>query len=341
MKILLTGCAGFIGFHLTKRIVSDNHSVVGIDNLNQYYDSSLKYARLAQLGITANEFKSGERFYHDNFCFIRMDIEDKKNLDFLFAEEKFDVICHLAAQAGVRYSIENPQQYISTNIQGFFNILECCRYFNVKHLVYASSSSVYGKNKELPYKESDKADMPVSLYAATKKAGELLAHSYSELYGFYTTGLRFFTVYGPWGRPDMAPFLFTEAIIQGKPINVFNQGNMFRDFTYVDDVVNGTYKVLLSENTENDLSEKSRFRIYNIGNSAPVKLHDFISIIEKLTGNSAIKENYPMQAGDVEKTWADTSLLRNDFGYTPCVSIEAGLTEFVNWYKGYYITSHS
>lgn len=340
MKILLTGCAGFIGFHLTRRILLDNHSVVGIDNLNQYYDSSLKDARLAKLGITANEIKYGERICHDNFRFIRMDIEQKEDMESLFAEEKFDVVCHLAAQAGVRYSIENPQQYISTNIQGFFNVLECCRSFNVKHFVYASSSSVYGKNKELPYKESDKADRPVSLYAATKKAGELLAHSYSELYGIYTTGLRFFTVYGPWGRPDMAPFLFTEAIMQGKPIKVFNHGDMLRDFTYVDDVVTGAYRILLSENPDNSPSGKSHFRIYNIGNSSPVKIHDFISIIEKLTGKSAIKESYPMQPGDVKTTWADTSLLRNDHGYTPHISIEKGLAEFVNWYKEYYITPH-
>ncbi|MEG1635426.1 MAG: NAD-dependent epimerase/dehydratase family protein [Rikenellaceae bacterium] len=333
MKILVTGAAGFIGFHLIKRILADSHDVVGIDNLNDYYDPSLKIARLKELGINAEQMSMGSWSSNEEktFTFIRNDIDDHKTFDVLKGI-KFDAICHLAAQAGVRYSIENPQQYISTNIQGFFNMLEFCRYNPTEHLVFASSSSIYGKNSSVPYRESDKTDSPMSLYAATKKSNELLAYSYSSLYGIRATGLRFFTVYGPWGRPDMAPFLFTSAVIEGKPINVFNNGKLSRDFTYVDDIAEGTYRVLISERKPND----NVFHIYNIGNSTPVNLGDFIATIERLTKTVAHKNMLPMQPGDVETTWADVSLLRHDFGYAPHTSLDTGLKAFVDWYKKFY-----
>lgn len=339
MKILVTGCAGFIGFHLCKRLLQDrSHDVTGIDNLNSYYDVSLKYARLERLGIASDSVPYGvceKSVYPVNFRFIRLDIEDGKEVENLFAAERFDVVCHLAAQAGVRYSIDNPYQYVSTNIQGFLNIVEACRKYAVGHFVYASSSSVYGKNRDVPYREVDRVDSPVSLYAATKKTGELIAHCYSEIYGLRTTGLRFFTVYGPWGRPDMAPFLFTDAILNDKPVRIFNHGEMFRDFTYIDDIITATYSILLSPASVLKTADTC-YRIYNIGNSMPVKIAHFISLLELFTGKEALKEYYPMQAGDVKVTWADVSSLKKDFGYVPSTSLEVGLEKFVNWFIDFY-----
>lgn len=334
MKILVTGSAGFIGFHLVRKLLAEGHWVVGIDNLNDYYDPSLKMARLNELGICGDSVQeNGEKSTSDGkFTFIRMNIEDKYALEKHLNKQRFDAVCHLAAQAGVRYSIENPQQYISTNIQGFFNILEYCRHNPTGHLVFASSSSVYGKNSSIPYRESDMTDSPVSLYAATKKSNELLAHSYSDLYGIRITGLRFFTVYGPWGRPDMAPFIFTSAIIENRPIRVFNNGDLSRDFTYVDDIIEGTYKVLVSRQQP----ESNIFNIYNIGESKPVHLGEFIATIERLTGKTADKIMLPMQPGDVKITWADTSLLQRDFGYSPDTPLEKGLDAFIRWYRKFY-----
>lgn len=324
MKILVTGCAGFIGFHLAKRMLQAGHEVFGIDNMNAYYDPALKFARLAKL-------RESSRI--TSFHFIQMDIEDSDRINHLFDANHFDIVCHLAAQAGVRYSIENPQQYISTNIQGFFNILEACRAHPNIHFVYASSSSVYGKSKQVPYKEDQSTDQPVSLYAATKKTGELMAYAYSDLYGFRTTGLRFFTVYGPWGRPDMAPYLFTDAIIKGDPITLFNDGQMSRDFTYIDDIINGTMQVIQSK------SSSVRADVYNIGHSSPVHLLDFISMIEQITGIKAKTINKPMQAGDVETTWADVNHLRDEYNYQPKTSLKDGLSHFIEWYKNYYSVS--
>ena len=329
MKILLTGSAGFIGLHLSERLLSEGHEVVGIDNLNDYYDTALKYARLERLGIGGD--LAPQSRLHERFRFYRIDVEDAERLDRLFGDEGFDAVCHLAAQAGVRYSIENPGQYVSTNLVGFFNLLESCRRHPVGHLVFASSSSVYGKNTKVPYSEDDKTDAPVSLYAATKKSNELLAHSYSELYGIRATGLRFFTVYGPWGRPDMAPFLFTGAVLEDRPIRVFNGGDMLRDFTYIDDIAEGTARVLTAP-----APDETRFRIYNIGNARPVKLADFIAAIERLTGKTARKEYLPMQPGDVKTTWADVSRLQRDYGYAPSTPLEQGLEAFVGWYREFY-----
>ena len=331
MNILVTGCAGFIGFHLTKRLLSDGYNVVGVDNLNDYYSPQLKIARLRQLGIENITYNETVFYAHGkNFCFVKEHIESPLLYSDFLSSEKFDLICHLAAQVGVRYSIENPRQYISSNIDGFFNILEYCRFNPPTRFVFASSSSVYGKNEKLPYTENAITDSPVSLYAATKKANELLAHSYSELYGLHTIGLRFFTVYGPWGRPDMAPFLFTKAILEGKPINVFNGGNMLRDFTYIDDITEGIYRVLLNKPIV-DRAEKHQ--IYNIGCSNPVNLNDFIETIERISGKKAQKIEMPMQPGDVKATWADVSLLQQDYGYAPKTDIETGLTELINWYN--------
>lgn len=336
MKILVTGSAGFIGFHLVKKLLSAGNEVVGFDNLDSYYDVALKFARLRELGVHEEELSQCHIHEpeHASFRFFRLSIEDKEGLDRLFSEEHFDMICNLAAQAGVRYSLENPQQYISTNIQGFFNILECCRRYEVTRLVFASSSSIYGKNTQVPYSEDDKTDSPVSLYAATKKSGELLAHCYSELFGIRAIGLRFFTVYGPWGRPDMAPFLFTRAILEGEPIKVYNRGDMFRDFTYVDDIVGGVCQVV-SHFPEKKEGERL-FRIYNIGNSTPVKLADFIAVLEELTHKKAICHYEPMQPGDVKGTWADVTHLKEDFDYAPATPLEVGLKAFVDWYKEYY-----
>jgi UDP-glucuronate 4-epimerase len=344
-KILITGTAGFIGFHLTKALLEQGHQVVGIDNINDYYDVELKYGRLAETGISREAEswqQTVESTKYDNYSFVRMNLEDRLELMQLFEKEKFDKVINLAAQAGVRYSIENPYAYIDANIVGFINILEGCRHHQVKHLVYASSSSVYGNNTKMPLSTSDNVDHPISLYAATKKSNELMAHTYSHLYGIPVTGLRFFTVYGPWGRPDMALFLFTKAILEDKPIKVFNNGNMVRDFTYVDDIVEGIIRV--SENTPQKLSgaeaDASRsntapYKVYNIGNSSPVQLMTYIEAVEKALGKTAQKEYLPMQPGDVPKTESDVTDLQNDVGYKPNTPVETGIKKFVEWYREY------
>lgn len=335
MKILVTGAAGFIGFHLSKKLLALGHTVVGIDNINDYYDINLKYARLKELGI---DRKNAEVFYqesisstNENFKFIRLNLEDKEELLQLFTAEKFDVVCNLAAQAGVRYSIENPDAYIQSNIVGFLNILECCRHHEIKHLVYASSSSVYGANKKVPFSEEDSVDNPVSLYAATKKSNELMAHTYSHLYKIPTTGLRFFTVYGPWGRPDMAPILFADAISNDRPIKVFNNGDMERDFTYIDDIVEGVKRVI-----EKSVENRELYKIYNIGNNDSVKLLDFITQMEMSLGKEATKEMLPMQMGDVKRTWANVDGLISDYEYKPQVKVAEGVRRFVQWYQKYH-----
>jgi putative udp-glucuronic acid epimerase len=335
VKILVTGAAGFIGAFVCKDLLEKGHQVVGIDNLNNYYDVNLKYGRLDFLGIKKEKCIDHTLInseLYSTFQFAKVDITDKQQLVSLFDKEKFEVVCNLAAQAGVRYSIENPDTYIQSNIVGFANLLECCRHFSVKHLVYASSSSVYGMNAKIPFSETDKVDAPVSLYAATKKSNELMAHTYTHLYKFASTGLRFFTVYGPWGRPDMSPILFANAIAQSEPIKVFNNGNMERDFTYIDDIVAGVVTIIEKPVTE----FRPLYKIYNIGNNNSVKLMNFIATIEKYMGKEAKKDMYPMQMGDVQRTWADVTELINDYNYKPSTSIEQGIKEFVNWYKGYY-----
>lgn len=338
-KILVTGAAGFIGFHVSKILIERGHEVLGLDNINDYYDTSLKFGRLNELGV---EKKYAEKFCeitaslnYPNFNFIRMNIEDRDSLPDLFENEKFDIVCNLAAQAGVRYSIENPETYIDSNIVGFLNVLECCRRNDIKHLVYASSSSVYGLNEKIPFETTDVVDYPISLYAATKKSNELMAHTYSHLYGFTTTGLRFFTVYGPWGRPDMAYFLFTNAMLKGEPIKVFNDGKMERDFTYIDDIVEGVVKIIENDNqTRKQMPEL--YKVYNIGNNKSVKLLYFIETIEKSLGITALKEMLPMQQGDVKITWANVDELIKDYKYSPNTPIKHGVQKFVRWYKEYY-----
>jgi UDP-glucuronate 4-epimerase len=333
MKILVTGAAGFIGSNVSQRLLARGDSVVGLDNLNDYYDVNLKKARLAKIEAESN------------FKFVKANLEDRPAIETLFKDEKFDKVIHLAAQAGVRYSIENPHAYIDSNIVGTTNILEGCRHNEVQHLVYASSSSVYGLNTDMPFSVHHNVDHPISLYAASKKANELMAHTYSHLYDLPTTGLRFFTVYGPWGRPDMALFLFTKAIINGEPIKVFNNGNMRRDFTYIDDIVEGVVRV--TDNTAKanpDWSGKNPdpatscapYRIYNIGNNTPVALLDFISAIENALGIEAMKDLLPLQAGDVPETYANVDDLINDVGFKPETSIEEGIGKFVEWYRNYY-----
>lgn len=333
MKILVTGAAGFIGHALSKRLLSDGHTVMGLDNINDYYSIELKYARLSDIGIEKKQAEQwGQRCIseiYEKFSFIRMNLEDREKVPHLFAQEKFDVVINLAAQAGVRYSIENPESYIDSNIVGFLNILEACRHNNIKHLVYASSSSVYGANTKIPFEESDRVDYPVSLYAATKKSNELMAHTYSHLYGIPTTGLRFFTVYGPWGRPDMAPMLFANAITKGTPIKVFNHGDMKRDFTYIDDIVEG---VIIAQNNPPAKPPRLNSQIFNIGNGAPVNLLYFIEVMEHELGLEARKEMLEMQPGDVPATWADTSLLKK-IGFKSKVGIEEGVQSFVKWFK--------
>ena len=337
-KILVTGIAGFIGFHLAKKLLSLDYQVIGIDNLNEYYDKSLKLSRLNALGIDINKLQSN----HQNLSFIQCDLQDTKIIESLFTEHKIDAVCNLAAQAGVRYSIENPAEYIQSNLTGFGNILEACRQHKIKHLVFASSSSVYGLNTKTPFAESDTTDHPVSLYAATKKSNEMMAHSYSHLYNLPTTGLRFFTVYGPWGRPDMALFLFTDAILNNKEIKVFNNGQMSRDFTYVDDIVEGIHKALLSppkrDNPEQISTDTSSapYEIYNIGNNSPVPLMDFIQAIENSTGREAQKNFMPLQPGDVVSTHADCTKIIQDLSYSPCTALQKGVDQFVQWYKQYY-----
>ncbi|MEK7882251.1 NAD-dependent epimerase [Methyloversatilis sp. NSM2] len=333
MKVLLTGAAGFIGMHVALRLLERGDEVVGLDNLNDYYDVRLKEARLARLKPAAG------------FRFVKMAVEDRDGMAKLFEAERFDRVVHLAAQAGVRYSLQNPNAYIDANIVGFMNVLEGCRHSAVKHLVYASSSSVYGGNTKMPFSEADSVDHPVSLYAATKKANELMAHTYSHLYDLPTTGLRFFTVYGPWGRPDMALFLFTKAMIEGRPIDVFNHGDMQRDFTYIDDIVEGVIRTL-DRVAEPDAAfdgdhphpghSKAPFRVFNIGNQGPVQLMEFIQAIEKALGITAQKNLLPMQPGDVPATYADVSELTAWTGFSPSTAIDDGVARFVAWYRDYY-----
>ncbi|BDV42558.1 NAD-dependent epimerase [Geotalea uraniireducens] len=332
-NVLVTGAAGFIGFHLTRKLLAAGDRVVGYDNLNSYYDVNLKLARLQQL-------EGNERFR-----FVKGDLADRDAVNRLFAAERFDIVVNLAAQAGVRYSLENPHAYIESNLVGFTNILEGCRHNGVKHLVYASSSSVYGANTSMPFSVHDNVDHPLSLYAATKKANELMAHTYSSLYGLPTTGLRFFTVYGPWGRPDMALFLFTRAIIEGQPIDVFNHGKMQRDFTYIDDIVEGVARVMARPPAPNPAwrgdapdpgTSFAPYRIYNIGNNNPVELMTFIETIEQCLGKTAKKNLLPLQAGDVPATYADVDDLMRDVGFRPATPVAEGIARFVAWYRDYY-----
>ena len=321
-RYLVTGAAGFIGYHLSKRLLDANATVIGVDNMNDYYDVSLKEYRLDQ--IRGNEL----------FTFIKADISDKETLMGIFEKYKPDVVINLAAQAGVRYSIENPDAYINSNLVGFANILEACRHYPVKHLVYASSSSVYGGNDKIPFSTDDKVDRPVSLYAATKKSNELMAYSYSKLYGMKTTGLRFFTVYGPMGRPDMAAYKFALKMRAGQPIQIYNHGNMERDFTYIDDIVTGVFNILCNPPKEDDLG--AAYKVYNIGNNKPEKLMDFVACLEDKLGIEAVKEFLPMQPGDVLRTYADVSELMRDFDFKPSTPIETGLKRFADWFWEYY-----
>lgn len=322
-QILVTGAAGFIGFHLTQRLLAMGDRVIGIDNLNDYYDVGLKQGRLDILNPA------------ENFQFQQLDLSDRAGMERLFADYTFDVVVNLAAQAGVRYSLENPHAYVDSNLVGFLNILEGCRHHNVKHLVFASSSSIYGVNKKIPFSVTDPVDEPISLYAASKKANELMAHSYSHLYDIPTTGLRFFTVYGPWGRPDMAYFKFTHAIAQNKPIDVYNQGRMKRDFTYIDDIVEGIVRVMAKLPDPQGQSQ-ARYKVYNIGNNQPVELMTFIETLENCLGKTAQKNLLPMQPGDVPITYADVDALMTDVGFRPQTPLATGLQKFVAWYKEYY-----
>ena len=334
MKILVTGAAGFIGFHLVRRLIEQGNEIIGIDNLNDYYPVSLKYARLRECGIDENKIIQGhvvESSKYAKYRFIRMDIEDKESIQNIFAIERFDIIVNLAAQAGVRYSIENPYTYVRSNIIGFLNLLEAARLNQVKHFVYASSSSVYGGNITVPFSENDRVDNPVSIYAATKKSDELMAHVYSKLYNLPTTGLRFFTVYGSWGRPDMAPMLFTHAILAGEPIKVFNNGNLSRDFTYIDDIIEGVIRVI-----DNIPIVSVPAEIYNIGCGHPVQLMDFIHTLENTLGKKAQMIMLPMQKGDVYTTYADTSKLEQAIGYKAKTELKQGIEIFVTWYKRTY-----
>ena len=332
MKLLVTGAAGFVGMHTAQRLLERGDEVVGIDNVSDYYDVRLKYARLEQLKLYAN------------FTFIKMDLADRTAMEKLFAEHKFPRVIHLAAQAGVRYSLLNPHAYIQSNVVGFMNILEGCRHHKVEHLVYASSSSVYGSNTKIPFSEHDNTDHPISLYAATKKSNELMAHTYSHLYGLPTTGLRFFTVYGPWGRPDMAPMIFAKAIMEGTPIDVFNHGDMQRDFTYVDDIVEGVVRVSDKMSVPEPGFDPANpdpscsnvpYRLYNIGNHEPVGLMEFIETMEKVMGKKVIKNMKPMQAGDVKVTYAETDRLRNFAGFAPKTSLNLGIASFAKWFLDY------
>jgi UDP-glucuronate 4-epimerase len=348
VRILVTGAAGFIGYHVVDRLLGRGDEVVGLDSLNEYYDVAYKHARLRNHGISPDRLvpsrleRSASR---SGYEFVKADLTDRQQLDSLFATRPFDRVCHLAAQAGVRYSLTNPRAYIDSNIVGFLNVLECCRHGKIGHLVYASSSSVYGLNETMPFSTSDSVDHPVSLYAATKKSNELMAHVYSHLFGLRTTGLRFFTVYGPWGRPDMALFIFTRAILEGRPIDVFNNGNMQRDFTYIDDIVEGVVRVIdrppagdpgWTGAAPDPASSRAPFRLYNIGNGSPVRLLDFIETIEECLGKKAAKNLMPMQAGDVAATWADVAALERDIGYRPRTPIGEGVKRFVEWYRDYH-----
>lgn len=337
MKVLVTGSAGFIGFHLIKVLLNQGYKVVGLDNINDYYDVNLKYARLNELGVEEDEAVVWNVLttsaVYPEFTFVRMSVEDRITIPALFQSEQFDAIIHLAAQAGVRYSLENPEAYVDSNIVGFLNILEGARHHKVKHLVYGSSSSIYGENERVPFSEEDRVDYPVSLYAATKRSNELMAYTYSHLYQIPTSGLRFFTVYGPWGRPDMAPILFASAITEKRSIKVFNKGEMSRDFTYIDDIVQGI--ILTLNNPPNEEQEKPFYQLFNIGNGSPVSLMKFIETIEKELGETAQKNMLPMQLGDVSRTWADTTYLRK-LGYQSITPIEKGVQKFVEWFRRYY-----
>ncbi len=373
MKLLITGSSGFIGHALVKKMAGQGDSIVGLDNINSYYDVNLKYGRLEDSGIERHEIRDNKLVPSNtipDYRFVKMNLEDGDAITRLFEEEKFDRVCHLAAQAGVRYSLENPRSYIDSNVVGFLNILEACRHNGIDHLVYASSSSVYGLNTKMPFSTHDMVDQPVSLYAASKKSGELMAHTYSHLFAIPTTGLRFFTVYGPWGRPDMAVFKFVKSILEGQPIDVYNHGKMSRDFTYIDDIIEGVVRVLnqppapspqpLSTSHESPSTKdqppapshqplstshqspatkdqpRIPYKIYNIGRGRPVNLMDFIFAIEKALGKVAQKTFLPLQPGDVVKTWADTEELERDTGYRPSTTVEEGIRKFVEWYKGFY-----
>ncbi|MFI8621854.1 MULTISPECIES: NAD-dependent epimerase [unclassified Marinomonas] len=338
MKVLVTGAAGFIGHGLIKPLLARGDDVVGIDNLNDYYDPALKIARLDDLA----RFKDSHQA-QDRFRFIKMDLADRDAMATLFEDEQFDVVVNLAAQAGVRYSIENPQAYIDSNLVGFANILEGCRQTKVKHLVYASSSSVYGMNKKQPFSTEDRVDYPISLYAATKKSNELMAHSYSHLYDIPTTGLRFFTVYGPWGRPDMAAYKFVKAIFEDQPIDVYNHGQMKRDFTYIDDIVEGIVRVIgtIPTKMESEITAATApYKVFNIGNNQPIELRRFIDAIESACGKKAQENHLPMQAGDVPLTFADIDELIESTGFKPATSIEDGMQNFVDWYRDFYGSTH-
>ncbi len=333
-KVLITGSLGFIGYHLAKQLIKENYQVVGIDNINSYYNVKLKYDKFPLLGIKEVNLWPNKLFHskkYSNFKFAKIDITDRYQIEELFRQEKFDIVVNLAAQAGVQYSIENPHSYIENNITGFINLIDACKTNNVKHFIYASSSSVYGNRDDVPFNEKDAVDKPISIYAASKKANELIAHTYSHLHQLKTTGLRFFTVYGPWGRPDMAPFIFTKNIIEGKEIVVFNNGNLERDFTYIDDIVNGVIKVISKKPKTEYL-----YNIYNIGNSKPVNLMDFINTIEKSVGKKAIINYKPLRKGDVYRTYASTKKIQEDFFYYPQTDIEIGIDRFVGWYKDYF-----
>lgn len=341
MKILITGSAGFIGYHLTKKLCQQGIEVIAIDSINNYYDEDLKYSRLAELGIYIDKLDSEHirSSKYNDLIFKKIDLVDSDKIKKLFSENNFDIVCNLAAQAGVRYSITNPQTYIESNIKGFLNILEASKDNNINHLIYASSSSVYGLNKNYPYSVKNLSDSPASLYAASKKSNELMAHSYSHLYGLNTTGLRFFTVYGPWGRPDMAYFLFTKAAYENSEIKVFNNGDLYRDFTYIDDIVDGIEAIIkkpfIKKDNLDDASSNSH-RIYNIGNNSPVSLMEFINKIESITGKEIKKVMKPMQMGDIYKTFADIDTLTEDYGFKPKTNLDDGLKIFNEWYKTYY-----
>ena len=347
MIILVTGTAGFIGFHVANRLIHDGHTVVGIDSINDYYDVNLKYSRLADAGISKEyiEYNKPAKSSKGNYTFYQLQLEDKNSLNDIVSRHKVEIIIHLAAQAGVRYSLINPDAYINSNIVSFLSILECCRNHKIQHLVYASSSSVYGLNDEMPFSTSHNTDHPISLYAATKKSNELMAHTYSHLFNLPTTGLRFFTAYGTWGRPDMALFIFTKNIIEDKPIELFNNGNMVRDFTYVEDIVEGISKVMVKPpakdaawkvSTGDTSSSSAPYKVYNIGNNSPVRLLDYVHAVENAVGKKAIIELSPMQPGDVSVACSDVTDLMRDTGYKPNTPVAEGIKKFVDWYKEYY-----
>ena len=344
MKILVTGCAGFIGFHLSKKLLQRGDDVIGIDSLNEYYDINLKLNRLKELGVIDTK-KKGHSLSHKNFQFKTLNLSSKKDLKKLFQKNSFDAVCNLAAQAGVRYSLSNPESYVESNVTGFLNILECCKDYDVRNLCFASSSSVYGLNENYPYAVSDNVDHPISIYAVTKKSNELMAHSYSHLFNIKATGLRFFTVYGPWGRPDMALFKFTKAALSGEEIEVFNDGKMVRDFTYIDDIVDGVVSVIdnpastdinWSPKTPSASSSSAPYKLYNIGNSQPVELMEFISILEDVLDKQIKKKFLPIQPGDVIKTFANVDNLEKELNYKPQTSVRQGILNFVSWYRSYY-----